>query len=142
MTDPGHLKPKTVLIIFGFVALAFIAVCVSVGAWPLVVGMVIAIPLFPIVMWLLNRIAAVVLAFVGLVLTRILPFRFRVFATRRKLHPVIVMLIFAAFIVVLLLIFRDVVGVIGGLLVVGFLLGLPWLSKWSRQRKLKKAANN
>jgi hypothetical protein len=142
MTEPGHLKPKTVLIIFGCVALAFTAVCVGVGAWPLAVGMLIGIPLVPLVFWLLNRVALLVFGFIALVLSRILPLRFRVFATQRKLHPAIVVLIFAALIGVLLLIFRSVIGVIGGLCVVGVLLGLPWLAEWSRQRKLKKAANN
>jgi MFS family permease len=141
MTEPGHLKPKTVLIILGFVALAFIVVCVSAGAWPLAVGMLIGIPLVPLVFSLLNLAGAAVFALIGAILRRILPLRFRAFATERTLHPSVVVLIFAALLGVLLLVFRSVVGVIGGLSVVAVLVGLPWLAEWSRQRKLKKAAN-
>lgn len=141
MTEPGHLKPKTVLIVFGIVALAFIGVCASVGAWPLAIGALIAIPLVPLVMWLLGLVGAAVFALVGTVLCRVLPARFRAFSTQRDLHPAVVVLIFASFIGVLLLVFRDVVGVMGGLSVVGVLVGLPWIAEWSRQRKLKKAAN-
>jgi hypothetical protein len=87
MTNPIHLKPKTAPIIFGFVALAFIAVCVRVVGWPLVVGMVIAIFLFPIVYWLVDCAVVVIFAFAGFVLRRIFSLRFRVFATQPNLHP-------------------------------------------------------
>jgi hypothetical protein len=141
MTEPGHLKPKTVLIVFGFVALAFIVVCVCAGAWPLAVGALIAIPLVPLLFLLVNLAGAAVFALIGAILSRILPARFRVFATERALHPSVAVLIFAALLGVLLLIFRSVAGVIGGLSVVGVLVGLPWLAEWSRQRKLRKVAN-
>jgi hypothetical protein len=141
MTAPGNLKPKTILIVFAIVGIGFITVCVSVGAWPLAVGALIAIPLVPLVMWLLGLVGSAVFVLIGTALGRILPARFRAFATKRELHPVVVALIFAALLGVLLLIFRSFVGVLGGLSVVGVLVCLPWLAEWSRQRKLRKAAN-
>jgi len=45
----------------------------------------------------------------------------------RRVPPVGVVLMFAGLIVILLLVFRDLVGVIGGLLAVGALLGIPIL---------------
>jgi hypothetical protein len=102
----------------------------------------IAIPLVPLVMWLLGLVGAAVFALIGTVLCRILPTRFRAFSTQRDLHPAVVVLFFATLIAVLLLVFRDIVGVMGGLSVVGVLVGLPWIAEWSRQRKLKKATNN
>ena len=75
------------LIIFGFVAIAFIAVCVRLVGWPPVVGTVIAILLFPIVYWLLDCAVVVVFAFAGFVLRRSFSLRFRVFAAQFKAHP-------------------------------------------------------
>jgi hypothetical protein len=142
MTESGHLKPRTVAIVFGVVIVAFLALCISVGAWPLVIGGLIAIILLPLFFLLIKVIAMILIGgpvyLLGQGVTHLLPRSFRVYASTREQPPWVAVLIFVAMVGILMLIFRSVAGVLGGLAVVGVLVGLPWLADWSRERRIKR----
>jgi hypothetical protein len=145
MTKSGHLKPRTVAIVFGVVIVAFLALCISVGAWPLAIGGLIAIVLLPLLFLVIKVIGMIVFGgiayLVGLVVTHLLPRSFRVYASTREQPPWVAVLIFVIMVGILMLIFRSVAGVLGGLFVVGILVGVPWLADWSRERRIKREAS-
>jgi hypothetical protein len=141
-SSPKDLSGRTVAIIFSIVGAVLIITCLAVGAWPLAVGCLIAPLLLLIFVSLSNFLGRIFIGIPLLLLGRILPNKFTVFATTKKLHPIIVILIFLGLFGILLIVFRSLIGVIGGLAVVGFLLGLPWLADWSRRRKSKKPSVN
>jgi predicted ABC-type exoprotein transport system permease subunit len=144
MTEPGHLKPRTVAIIFGVVVVAILALLIGVGAWPLAVGLLIAIILLPL-FFLAVKVIGMIVSVIIYILIRLaiwpLPKKFRAYASTREQPAVVAVLIFAAMLGTLMLIFRSVIGVLAGLLIVGVLVGLPWLAEWSRERRLKKTTN-
>ena len=140
-TDNGALRPRTVAIVFSVVGLVFIIACLTAGAWPLAVGAVIAIVLLPVFILLANILGRVVIIGPLHMLSRLLPERFRSHAAEQRLHPVTIILIFAGLAGVLFIIFRDIRGVIAGLLIGGLLVGFPMLAEWSREQKKKKTAN-
>lgn len=141
--QPGHLKTRTVIIVFAGVAVVFMGVCLSVGAWPLALGVPVAILMIPLMNLVLNLLGRLIIGLPLAILERILPKHVTTAAKeKQQLHPAVVVLIFFAFVGILLLIFRDIGGVIAGLMIAGLLLGLPMLAEWSRKRKIKTAANN
>jgi hypothetical protein len=143
-SSSGNLSTRTAVVILSTVWMALMIICLCVGAWPMAIGFLIA-PLFiPIIFYVCNLFGLLIFGvpfiFLGKLFNRFLPKKFITFATTRRLHPIVVILIFIGLFLTLLIIFRSLIGVIGGLCVVGFLWGLPMLADWSRRRKNKKSA--
>ena len=85
--SPGHLSNRTVAIVFSLVAIIFITVCLSVGAWPLAVGALIAIPLLPVMFYLLNLLGGVIFGPPIFLLFRLLPIKLGLTPVRERGNP-------------------------------------------------------
>ena len=138
-SSPKNLSGRTVIIILSAVGFILSAICFAVGAKPLAIGFLFLPVFFFIAAFFSNLLG---LIFVGIPLHlfgrlcgHILPKRYVCFATTQNLHPFAVVVIFLGLFGILLIIFRSLIGVIGGLAAVGILLGLPALANWLFTRK-------
>jgi len=136
------LSGRTVAIIFSAVGAIFIIVCLAVGAWPVAVGGLITILLFPVAIFFCNYLGwvfvGIPILLLGRLCSRILPNSFVAFAANQKLHPVALMLPFLGLFGILLFIFKDFVAVVGVLMTLGLLFGLPALANWFFSRRKNK----
>jgi len=145
-SSPKDLSRRTVIIILSAVGVILSVICFAVGAWPLAIGFLFLPVFFFIAAFFSNLLGLIFVGIpfllLGRLCSRILPKGFVAFATTQKLHPIAVILIFLGLFGILLIVFRSLIGVVGGLAVVGFLWGLPWLANWSRRRKTEKPPIN